>query len=199
MDGRPPRRHSSLMNLRITGGVLRGRRLRTKRDPGLRPTSDRVRGAIFSILGPEVVRQARVLDLFAGTGALGIEALSRGAAWADFVEVDARRAQRIRESLSAMSLSENGRVYRVRAPQGLGSLPGEYNLLFVDPPYDMGEWDLLMDPIGRRDLLEDHGIVVVEHRESTRLEQRYGRLAEVTRRRYGDTAISIYEAGTING
>lgn len=74
------------MTTRITGGAMRGRRLRSTKSAGLRPTPERVRSAIFSIVGAEAVESARVLDLYAGTGALGFEALSRGASWCDFVE-----------------------------------------------------------------------------------------------------------------
>ena len=93
------------MSTRITGGSERGRRLRSTKGAGLRPTSERVRAAIFSTIGHDAVDGTRVLDLYAGTGALGIEALSRGAAWADFVEVDTRRCQDIRETLRQMGLA----------------------------------------------------------------------------------------------
>ena len=187
------------MSMRITGGTYRGRRLRSTRGAGLRPTSDRVRGAIFSILGPKAVEGSRVLDLYAGTGALGIEALSRDAAWADFVEVNARRVRLIRDNLQELSLAAKSRVYQARTRRVLDTLQGGYGLVFADPPYDMDEWEPLMGRLGKGDLVRENGIAVVEHRWGTALAERYGTLFSVSRRRYGDTAVSIYNAGAVNG
>ena len=187
------------MTLRITGGTYRGRRISAPRRPALRPTSDRVRGAIFSILGPGRVEGKRVLDLYAGTGVLGIEALSRGAAWADFVEADDRLARQIKESLAELSLEGRGRAYRTRVEEALDTLPGDYELVFADPPYGMDVGDLLMGPLGKSHLLKDQAVVVVEHRYGARLADEYGRLVQMTQRRYGDTGITIYIAGATDG
>ncbi|MCH7626588.1 MAG: RsmD family RNA methyltransferase, partial [Chloroflexi bacterium] len=110
------------MTLRITGGELRGRRLKSAHGSGLRPTSERVRGAMFSIIGRDAVEGARVLDLYAGTGALGIEALSRGAAWADFVESGRGRCREIRDRLRELGLDDRSRVYAGRTLKVLGTL-----------------------------------------------------------------------------
>lgn len=187
------------MVLRITGGIHRGRRLRSSGGAGLRPTSDRVRSAIFSMLGQDAVEGARVLDLYAGTGALGLEALSRGAAHADFVEVNARRCHQIREHLRELSLSEQGRVYPGRAERVLASLPGGYHLVLADPPYEMNTWDSLMELLNEGALLNEDCFVVVEHRYDTALADEYGKLSLVTRRRYGDTSVSIYRSGAGDG
>ena len=182
------------MTLRITGGEHRGRRFSLPRGPDLRPTSDRVRGAVFSILGVEAVKGARALDLYAGSGALGLEALSRGAARVDFVEANRRRCARIREVLTALGLSERGSVHNGRVERVLETLEGEYGLAFADPPYALNDWDWLMQALNRPGFLGDRGVVVAEHRHSTALADEYGRLFLTTRRRYGDTAISIYES-----
>ena len=187
------------MSIRITGGTHRGRRLRSARGADLRPTTERVRGAIFSILGPEAVEGARVLDLYAGTGALAIEALSRGAAWADFVEVNAGRARQIRDSLRQISLAGMGRVYQARTQRALDTLPDGYDLVFADPPYDIEVWEPLMGRLGKGDLVREKGLVVVEYRHGLALEERYDTLTRVSVRRYGDTAVSIYSAGAVNG
>ena len=123
---------------RIAGGVLRGRRLRVARSKGLRPTSERVRAALFSILGAEAVEGARVLDLFAGTGALGMEALSRGAARADFVEVHGGSCREIRRSLEEFGLGETGRVHRGAVPRALDGLEGGYDLILRGPALRSG-------------------------------------------------------------
>ena len=165
----------------------------------LRPTSERVRGAIFSILGAQACQGARVLDLYAGSGALGMEALSRGAEWADFVEVNARLVRRIRENLGEMSLSGKGKVYQGTVERVLDILPGGYDMVFADPPYDMDEWDTLMGRLGAGDLIKEGGVVVVEHRYTTAPAESYNKLVQITGRRYGDTSVSVYRAGATNG
>lgn len=121
--------------MRVVAGRLGGRRLRTVPGRGTRPTADRVREALFAILG-ERVTGARVLDLFAGTGALAIEALSRGARSAVLVEPDARAASVIRANLEALGLAASARVRRTRAETYLRRPGGEpFDLVFLDPPY----------------------------------------------------------------
>src|SRR5438445_6041525 len=123
--------------MRVIAGRLGGRRLKAPRGRATRPTSDRVREAIFAMLAD--VEGARVLDLFAGTGALGIEALSRGAAHAVFVERDARALAALRENLAALELgpdaAEVRRVEALAALRSARSAKETYDLLFIDPPY----------------------------------------------------------------
>lgn len=183
------------MSMRITGGSERGRRLRRARGKGLRPTSERVRLAIFSMIGKEAVEGARVLDLYAGTGALGIEALSRGASWADFVEAHAGRCQNIRETLHDMGLTGLGHVYRARAERTLDALPGGYGLVLIDPPYDQDPWATLMEMLNSGQMLGEGALVVAEHYQKHQLAERYGRLVRATARRHGDTSVSIYRTG----
>ncbi len=187
------------MNLRITGGEHRGRRFSVPRGSDLRPTSDRVRSAVFSILGADAIRGVRALDLYAGSGALGFEALSRGAASVDFVESNGRRCRFIRQSLEEMGLSERGSVHNGKVERIMESLEGSYGLVFADPPYALDNWNELMRTMNRARFLIEGGIVVAEHRHNTELSEEFGRLALLTRRRYGDTAISMYEAGGMDG
>ena len=187
------------MSVRIISGKHKGRRLRTVDVRGLRPTTERVRAAIFSILGPKAVQGARVLDLFAGTGALGIEALSRGAAWADFVEADRRRAQQLRESLEDLALSKQSRVYQGRVERLLGRLPRGYRMVLIGAPYDLKSWDSLLGEIDRLGLIESSGAVVAEYRYGTELKERYGVMVTDLARRYGDTGISVYRVGEADG
>ena len=186
------------MSVRITGGIHRGRRLRPTRSAGLRPTTERVREAIFSILGQEAVEGARVLDLYAGTGVLAMEALSRGAVWADLVEVSAKQVSKIKENLLELSLQGQARVHRARVERALETLPKGYDLVFADPPYEMNTWDSLMGRLGDGGLVQEDGEVVVEHRHGTTLAEQYGSLVQRLSRRYGDTVISIYGAGAMN-
>ena len=187
------------MSVRIAGGTHRGRRIRSVRRPDLRPTSERVRSAIFSILGQRLVDGVRVLDLYAGTGALGIEAISRGAGWADFVELNARLCRQLRENLAELSLDDRGRVYQTSVDKVLDVLDGGYDLVFADPPYDVVIWDTVIEHLGRSHLVEGNGVVVVEHRSGASGAERYGRLVRETVRRYGDSSVSIYRAGAVSG
>ena len=142
---------------------------------------------------------ARVLDLYAGTGALGIEALSRGALSVDFVESHQGRCLDIRKSLSELGLAQEGRVHRGKVEKVFDRLGQGYDLVFADPPYDQDPWDGLMSMLTGSQVLSEGGLVVAEHRRERRLAEAYGRLARVTQRRYGDTLISIYETGALHG
>jgi 16S rRNA (guanine966-N2)-methyltransferase len=126
--------------LRIIGGSLRGSKLAVPDAPGLRPTPDRVRETLFNWLMP-VIDGARCLDLFAGTGALGIEALSRGAAWSDFVESDVRLTQALRDNLQRLKQTQVGvrngdALTLLRAPPSPA-----YDIVFVDPPFSAALWE----------------------------------------------------------
>jgi len=126
--------------LRIIGGSLRGSKIAVADLPGLRPTPDRVRETLFNWLMP-VIDGARCLDLFAGTGALGIEALSRGAAWVDFVEQDARLAQELRSNLARLKQADAA-VRSGDAATMLNQPPAQgYDIVFVDPPFSANLWD----------------------------------------------------------
>lgn len=182
------------MTMRVTGGLLRGRRLRVAGSTRLRPTSDRVRGAIFSILGPDACVGAKVLDLYAGTGMLGIEALSRGAESAVFVEVDSTLVRRMRDNLREMSVNKRALVVRGKVERVLDDLDGGYDLVFADPPYRDEVWDELMDRLGKRELVSAEGAVVVEYRQGTAMAETYGTLVRETRRRYGDSGIAVYRS-----
>ena len=183
------------MTTKITGGSLRGRTLRIRRDVGLRPTAERVRSAIFSILGTGKVEGSRVLDLFAGTGAMGIEALSRGAAWADFIESDGLRCKQLREFTRTLGLDEITRVFNKDAARTLDIVTGCYDLVFIDPPYQLNPWENLMTNLGNTLILNTGSFVIAEHRYDRELLQTYDRLTLAESRRYGDTSISIYVTG----
>jgi 16S rRNA (guanine966-N2)-methyltransferase len=177
--------------VRIIAGELGGRRLKAPPGKGTRPTAERVREALFSMLG--ALDGEHVLDLFAGTGALGIEALSRGASHAVFVESDARAAGLLSENLSALQLGdERVEIRRVDASRALrtASMDSEkYDLIFVDPPYREAErWGKELSPI-LPSLLSNGGRVVAESDRRAPLDLGL----EVERsRRYGDTSITIH-------
>ena len=147
--------------LRIIGGSLRGSRLAVPDAPGLRPTPDRVRETLFNWLMP-MIDGARCLDLFAGTGALGIEALSRGAAWVDFVESDSRLAQALRENLQRLKQVQAA-VFGGDALRLLGSEPAApYDAVFLDPPFSAGRWDEAAGLLNANAWLRDGAMIYLE-------------------------------------
>lgn len=151
--------------IRITGGSAKGRSLRSPKGQDVRPTGARVRQAVFDVLGARV-KGARVLDLFAGAGTLGLEALSRGAAFALFVDRSAREAALVRENVALLGLSDRARVVHMDAlrflargaPQG-----GPCDVVFVDPPYRAGPLSALLPALFGTDIIAPSGLAVVEH------------------------------------
>jgi len=171
--------------VRVVAGAYRGRRIEAPRGRSTRPTSDRVREALFSILGP--IEGLRVLDLFAGSGALGIEALSRGAAEAVFVDSDARVIAAVRRNLDALGVEAP--VYRRDAFGWLAGATGVFDLVFADPPYSSasrtaGRLSELLPP-----LLTDTSVTVTE---SDKRDPLLLDLPLVDERTYGDTRIAIH-------
>ena len=183
--------------VRIVGGALRGRKIEVP-ERGVRPTSDRTREAIFDILGPAAVTGTRVLDLYAGTGALGIEALSRGAREARFLEGDRAVARALRENLARLGVADRAAV--LEADLGLERLPsgaeGPFDLVFLDPPYagDAGARWLALLAAGPWP--PEGGLVVYERRKGTEAPRPPG-LAIATERTYSETTVTFYRGGTV--
>lgn len=184
-----------LMETRISGGSRRGRKLRSHGGIGLRPTSEKVRFAIFSLIGPESVNGARVLDLYAGTGALGIEALSRGAESAEFVESDRGRCRNIGRAVEDFGFADRSRVIRGRVERVLRVIERRFDLVMADPPYRSDPWDMVMTSLLEREALEDGAVIVAEHDKTYEMADSYGDVNIWKRRRYGDTAVSIFRYG----
>lgn len=175
--------------LRIIAGALGGRRIEVPPGRAIRPTPERVREAWFSALGARLA-EARVLDLYSGSGALGIEALSRGARHAHFVESDGRAVAVLERNLADLGLAGRADVSRSRALAFLDAAPGSFDLALADPPYDGEEGRRLLDRFRRRPFAAE---LWIEHRASAPP----GDDPDWTRR-YGDTAVSAYlrrEAG----
>jgi 16S rRNA (guanine966-N2)-methyltransferase len=172
--------------LRVVAGTFKGRRLAAPRGTRTRPTADRVREALFSMLGD--VDGARVLDLYAGSGALGIEALSRGAASAVFVERDAHAVAAIERNLAAVGVEAS--VIRQDVLRYLAAADGAFDLVFCDPPYDSAS--RLAAPLAERlpALTAEEARIVTESDKRTPLELPFPLLVE---RAYGDTRIAIHE------
>ena len=179
--------------MRIAGGDAKGQRLKGAVSSGTRATTERVRAAIFNILDPEQYQGGRVLDLFAGSGSLGIEALSHGAGSADFVEWDRRQSAVITSNLESPGFSSQGHVHRLDVLQALQTLPGRYDLVLLDPPYKMGRLDSLLDKIASQPgLIVDDGVVIAGHSKREDLKETYGSLRLTSHRRYGDNVIDFF-------
>lgn len=179
--------------MRIITGKYKGKRLRTLPGDETRPTMDRVREALFSILSGNV-EGAVVLDLFAGSGALGIEALSRGSANAHFIEKNRRAAEILNANIALLSGADcavhHGPVERVLP--GLARKGVVFDLVFMDPPYGRGLVPKTLETLCRLDMLAPECRVVAEHETRFKPPREIGNLFRIDRRKYGDTTISIY-------
>ncbi|MBI2305329.1 MAG: 16S rRNA (guanine(966)-N(2))-methyltransferase RsmD [Chloroflexi bacterium] len=176
--------------MRVIAGEAKGCPLKASKTAFLRPTSDLIRGAIFSLLESMDVSWERVLDLYAGTGALGIEALSRGAAWADFVEKDYHCCETIKVNLERTKLADRAHVYHLSLRQALTVLQERYDMIFMDPPYNEPQIEQTVAAVV--DWMGPSSLLAVEHSSRTPLALSYGSRQLVKNRTHGDTTISIY-------
>ena len=178
--------------LRVIAGEQRGRRIAVPAGVTLRPTADRVREALFNILAP-IVSGARVLDAYAGSGALGFEALSRGAGEVLFIEADRRVQRALRETAASLGVQDRCRVLggRVLDLLARGAVGGRYDLILADPPYAGGEAEPFLDAAGG--LLAADGLLVLERPSGARpLELPSVRLERVRQARYGTSSLEFY-------
>jgi 16S rRNA (guanine966-N2)-methyltransferase len=185
--------------MRVIAGTYRSRILKSLKGLALRPTSDRLREALFNVLGP-TVSGARFLDLFAGTGAVGIEAISRGASEVVFIENHAPAATLIRKNLDSLEVRSGATVLGVDVLRGLemlaasrksGSSP--FDFVFLDPPYAAAEeYTRVLQFLGSALLLAPDSIVIAEHRHTFELPARSGALARYRVLKQGDAALSFY-------
>lgn len=188
--------------MRVTGGVHRGRVLETLPGRHTRPTADRVREALFSILGPRV-RDARVLDLFAGSGSLGLEALSRGAAHATFVEKSRRALDVIRRNVETLELEDRAALHALDVPARPGSLRqlnGPVNVVFIDPPYRLTETvepgsklGTLLEMLWTDEVVTPTtGVVMLEHDRRSAVATEWENFRVSDTRTWGDTSVSFF-------
>ncbi len=205
--------------MRVIAGIARGRPLAGPPGPQTRPTSDKVKGALFSMIetllaaerpiqggaavaagepgSPELWQDLTVLDLYAGTGALGIEALSRGAAWCDFVEANAAARRVIEQNLRVTGLADRARIIaldveRVVRGAARAALHAPYGVCLMDPPYNDPRVVAVIGELAASDLLAPGALVAIEHSRRVALSDAYDGLSLVRERRHGDTVLSIY-------
>jgi 16S rRNA (guanine966-N2)-methyltransferase len=185
--------------MRIIAGTFRSRQLKSLKGLALRPTSDKLRETLFNVLG-ELVVDARFVDLFAGTGAVGIEALSRGAREAIFVEKHPPAVALIKKNLESLEIREGARVLKSDALQALERLAEEptgvcarIDILFLDPPYaDETQYANVLSFLGEAVLLAENAVVIAEHQRSLDLPESFGKLERVRVLRQGDAALSFF-------
>jgi 16S rRNA (guanine(966)-N(2))-methyltransferase RsmD len=181
--------------LRVIAGLARGHKLKTVKGIDTRPTSDKVKEAVFNIIAADII-DSTVLDAFAGTGSLGIEALSRGARKTIFMDKSPNSCGIIRENLAHTNLSEQAEVYVTDYKSGIERLCRKgykFSLVFLDPPYNKNFIQDALKLLAKNDIITDDGIIVAEHSRSDNLPESYGRLKAVDTRKYGDTMITIYK------
>ena len=180
--------------MRVISGTNKGLRLKAVAGRGTRPTSDKVKEALFNIIGP-YFEGGTMLDLYAGSGGVSVEALSRGMDHAVLVEQERQAVRTIHENLQSTGLAHVCEVYRTDAKQALKAAAKQkrtFRLIFMDPPYKKGEIVKLLGFIDAENLLEAGGQIVCEHEASLNLPETAGHLARCRTERYGDTAITLF-------
>ena len=184
-----------LSSIRIITGSLKGRKIPTLQGQGIRPTSLRAREALFSILGP-IIQGACVADLFAGSGAIGLEALSRGAAKALFVEQSPGAGQTLQHTLAQFNLDAQSLVLvqnvalAIQNPLLLGWRP--FDVLYIDPPYRFEDSQQLLAQIENADLVASHGHIIYEHFSKMTPPSSIGQWTLTRTAQYGDIALTFY-------
>ena len=181
--------------MRIIAGKAKGHQLKVAKGSITRPATDLVRGAIFSILETTTSDWSQVLDLFAGSGALGIEALSRGAGWVDFVERAPRCCDIIRQNLEKTKLAIQAHVYCCSVAKAIAFLDKEYGIILMDPPYSDLSIGNMVSQLATSKLVGTNSVVVVTHSPHLTLDSTYTPLNLVKERRHGDSCIAIYQKG----
>jgi 16S rRNA (guanine966-N2)-methyltransferase len=179
--------------MRVITGTAKGHHLKFPTGTKTRPVTDLMRGAIFSVLENSADDWSLVLDLYAGSGALGIEALSRGAGWADFVESEPKCCDIIKENLESTKLAGQARVYCYSALKALSFLDKEYNIILMDPPYANATTGEFITQLAASRLVGAKTAVMVSHSSRIPLEHCYGALTLTKERRHGDSCISFYQ------
>ncbi len=176
--------------MRVIAGTFKGRRLESPRWDGLRPTSDKLRETLFNVLAPRIVG-ARFLDGYAGTGAVGIEALSRGAAHVTFIDQDRRACGLIHQNLERCGIAGGYAIIQATVLQAIERLRGEpaFDVILLDPPYATAILDALQH-VG--EIVKPDGVVVLEHARKSDSPAAPGRLVRIRELRSGDSALTFY-------
>src|SRR5215470_5922929 len=181
--------------MRIIAGLYKGRRLKTLEGIKVRPTSDRLRETLFNILAPRI-EGARFIDVCAGSGAVGIEALSRGAAHVTFVEISRKASSVIMENLRHCKIEENFKLINRDALQAMKYFANErteFDIFYIDPPYDSEIYSPVLWQIAKERLLAEDGVAIVEHRRQLLLSPNYGPLRPYREVIQGESCLTLYQ------
>lgn len=180
--------------MRVISGQAKGHPLKAVPGSSTRPTTDKVKESLFSIIGP-YFEEERVLDLFAGTGGLGIEALSRGASSAVFIDSNAQSIEIIRKNLESTKLAGRAEVYRNDARRAIKVLQRAgtpFQIIFLDPPYSMKDCDELLLDLSAKGLVDEGAVAVVEHHPDVVYGEEFGGFRRTRHAVYGEIALSVY-------
>lgn len=177
--------------MRIISGELKGRRLNTPRDNKIRPTTDKVKESIFSMLMP-YLEDAVVVDLFAGTGNLGLEAISRGARHCYFGDNARESLQLIKDNIKHCEVENQSTIISGDFQRILERISEKADIILLDPPYKDGLIEACLDKIGELDLLVEDGVIVVERGAREKLEDVIGEFSKIKEKRYGTILVSIF-------
>lgn len=178
--------------MRVITGVAKGHKLKAPKGMNTRPTTDRIKETIFNILG-DIDYNSIVLDLFAGSGSIGIEFLSRGAYKCYFIDNDLSSYKIILENIDKTKLKDKSEIYKNtydKALRILGNKNINFNYIFLDPPYNKGLVEKSLEIISKHDLLDNKGLIIVEHEKNLDL-NKFNDQYEINTRNYGDTSISF--------
>lgn len=186
--------------MRIIAGLYKGRKIKAPKGFFTRPTQDRIKESLFNILFNEIYGK-KVLDLFAGSGNLGIESLSRGAKSSIFVDEDKTAVEIIKNNLEHLKIDKNAQVLKldvISAIKNFHKNNEKFDIIFLDPPYDKNYEEKVINSILEYDILNDKGLLIIEHSGFSNLDEAYGFLKLIRNRKYGKTTqISIFEKGSL--
>jgi len=178
--------------LRITAGKNKGKKLSASKSNSIRPTLARVRKSFFDILGGDLTG-IKVIDLYAGAGTLGIESISRGASFVLFVDSSKEAVRIIKKNLILSGFQEFGKTKLADLPQGLDAIPGQFSLVFLDPPYEQGLAELTMTKLSEKPILTQGALIFAQVGRREELLDQYGKMVLKMVRKYGDTKLYLYE------
>jgi len=180
--------------MRIISGKFKSRRLKATPPPGIRPTSDKLRETLFNILGARVERAA-FLDGCAGVGAVGIEAISRGAAFVHFVDQSRKACQMIRENLKSLEIEEGFKILEMELVRALRTVNVPFDIADVGPPYERVDlFDAVQDWFGSSQWLTDGGVLILEHSKRKVLPDSSGGVRKIRSLVQGDAALAFYSS-----
>ena len=177
--------------MRIISGEHKSRRLVGGKKTRVRPTSDRVKESIFNILQEEVMGK-RILDLFAGAGSLGIEALSRGAESVTFVDASSQSINVLKKNIKSLNLESRSTILRLDGLKAINKLKRDFQMIFADPPYLKGFVQRVIDSVAHSEVLEKNGVLILEHHKKETFSFPEEKLSVLRQKKFGDTVISFF-------